>query len=241
MSTPHNSANKGDLAKLVLMPGDPLRAKFVAETYLENPVEINSVRGMLGYTGTYKGHKVSVMGSGMGCPSIGIYSYELFKFYDVDAIIRIGSTGALVGDLDLYSVVLVDGAYSESTFAREQSGCTDKLIKPNAELEEQLAKAAEELKYDVVKSNIWSSDVFYFEEETQAEKVGKAVGEYGCVCTEMESFALFHNANVTGKKGACLLTVSDNLVTHAETTAEERQLSFTKMMEIALNVAKYYD
>ncbi len=241
MSTPHNNANMGDIAKLVLMPGDPLRAKFVAETYLENPVCFNNVRGMLGYTGTYKGHKVSVMGSGMGMPSIGIYSYELFTFYGVEAIIRIGSTGAMKADIDLYEVILANGAYSESSYAEQFCGYTDKVMKPNAELCEQLKESAKKLNYNLIDGCVDSSDVFYYDESVMAERVGTALNEYNCVCAEMESFALFTNARKLGKKAACLLTVSDNLMTHAETTAEERQLSFTKMMEVALGVAELYD
>ena len=241
MSTPHNAANVGDIAKVVLMPGDPLRAKFVAETYLENPVEFNHVRGMLGYTGTYKGHKVSVMGSGMGMPSIGIYSYELFKFYDVDAIIRIGSTGAMVEDVHIYDVILVDGAYSESSYAQQQSGDTEKIQRPNAELNAKLKEAADKLGYPVVEGVINSSDIFYYDDSVAAERMANAVGNYKCIAAEMESFALFHNAKVLGKQGACLLTVSDSMVTHEETTAEERQNSFTRMMEIALEVASQYE
>ncbi|MDO4377746.1 MAG: purine-nucleoside phosphorylase [Erysipelotrichia bacterium] len=241
MSTPHNSANKGDIAKLVLMPGDPLRAKFVAETYLENPVCFNNVRGMLGYTGTYKGHRVSVMGSGMGMPSIGIYSYELFNFYGVEAIIRIGSTGAMRADIDLYEVILADSAYSESSYAEQFCGYTDKVMLPNAQLNAQLKESAEKLNYKLIGGCVNSSDVFYYDESVMAANVSKALNEYHCVCAEMESFALFANARKLGKKAACLLTVSDNIVTHAETTPEERQQSFTRMMEVALQVSELYD
>ena len=161
MSTPHNSAERGDIAKLVLMPGDPLRAKVVAETYLENPVQFNTVRGMLGYTGTYKGHRVSVMGSGMGMPSIGIYSYELFHFYDVEAIIRIGSTGAMLPEINLYDVILASAAYSESSYAFQQGGCPDKVIKPSEELNEVLRQGAARLGYPIDEGVVNSSDVFY--------------------------------------------------------------------------------
>ena len=150
MSTPHNSANKGDIAKIVLMPGDPLRAKFVAETFLEDPVEFNHVRGMLGYTGTYKGHKVSVMGSGMGMPSIGIYSYELFKFYDVDAIIRIGTTGAMVPEVHIYDIVLAKNAYSKSTYAQVQNGDMEEIQWPDEALNEEIRKSAAKLGYPMV-------------------------------------------------------------------------------------------
>ncbi len=239
MSTPHNSAEKGDIAKLVLMPGDPLRAKVVAETYLDNPVQVNNVRGMLAFTGTYKGHRVTVMGSGMGMPSIGIYSYELYHFYDVEAIIRIGSTGAMLPDINLYDVILGSAAFSESSYAYQQGGCTDKVIKPSEELNEVLRKGAAKLGYPIVEGVINSSDVFYYDESVAADRIANAM-KYGSVCAEMESFALFHNANMAGKKAACLLTVSDSIVNHQETTAEERQNSFTRMMEIALEAALNY-
>ena len=240
MATPHNNAKPGQIAKLVLMPGDPLRAKMVADTYLENVEVVNDVRGMYCFTGTYKGNRVSVMGSGMGIPTIGIYSYELFHFYDVEAIIRIGSTGAMSADLDVYDVVLVDSAYSENTYAREQAGVDERVMYPSPELTEMLRESANELGYKVTEGRTMSSDVFYFEPEVQGARVAKAVGEYNCVCTEMESYALFHNAKMAGKKAGSLLTVSDNLVTQVETTAEERQNSFTRMMEIALGVAKNF-
>ena len=236
MSTPHNSAKKGDIAKIVLMPGDPLRAKFVAETFLEDPVEFNHVRGMLGYTGTYKGHKVSVMGSGMGMPSIGIYSYELFKFYDVDAIIRIGTTGAMVPEVHIYDIVLAKNAYSKSTYAQVQNGDMEEIQWPDEALNEEIRKSAAKLGYPMVEGTISSGDVFYID----TPEFDPNYAKYGCVCAEMESFALFHNAKALGKKAACLLTVSDSIVTGEETTAEERQLAFTKMMEIALETALKY-
>lgn len=241
MSTPHNNANPGDIAKLVLMPGDPLRAKVVAETFLENPVQFNDVRGMKGYTGTYKGNRVSVMGSGMGMPSIGIYSYELFAFYGVEAIVRIGSTGAYDPNVNLYDVVLASGAYSESSYAYVFDGTTDKVILPNAELNAQLEESAKELGYELVHGVVHSSDQFYYgNPEKTAEAGKKATEEYHAIVAEMESFALFANAKNLGKKAACLLTVSDSIVKKEETTAEERQNSFTRMMEVALGAAKYY-
>ena len=236
MGTPHNNAEKGDIAKIVLMPGDPLRAKFVAETFLENPVQFNNVRGMLGYTGTYKGHRVSVMGSGMGMPSIGIYSYELFNYYDVDAIIRIGSTGSMVEDVKIYDVVLAKFAFSTSSYGKTQNGDPSEVKYPDPELNKQIQDAADKLGYPIVYAPINSSDVFYGDDTYEKVKAR----EYGCVCAEMESFALFHNAAISGKKAACLLTVSDSIVTHEATTPEERQLSFTKMMEIALEAALNY-
>jgi len=237
MSTPHNQANMGEIAKTVLMPGDPLRAKFIAETFLENPVQFNSVRGMFGFTGTYKGKKVSVMGSGMGIPSIGIYSYELFKFYGVEKIIRIGSAGSYTNELNIYDVLLVEGAFSESTFALCQSGDTDKIQYPDPSLKEELRDAAKRLNIDVREGLVYSSDNFYFEENAIAANRAN-VAEYNLLACEMESFGLFHTAKILGKKAACLLTISDSLVTHEETTHEERQKKLIDMMKIALEAVQ---
>jgi len=228
--TPHNEAKKEEIAKTVLMPGDPLRAKFIAENFLEDYKLVNTVRNVYAYTGTYKGKPVTVMASGMGMPSIGIYSYELFKFYDVDTIIRVGSAGAYTDELNLYDIVLVDGAYSESTFAKSQNGEERNILHGNAELNNHIKEVGNKMGINVHFNNIHSSDIFYKENDNFKELNAK----YGCVCVEMESFALFHNANVLGKKAACILTISDNLVTHEETTAEERQNSFKQMIELAL-------
>ena len=238
MSTPHNRAENGDFAKTVLMPGDPLRAKFIAETFLENPRLVTDVRGMLGYTGTYKGKEISVMGGGMGMPSIGIYSYELFTEYDVDKIIRIGSAGSYSNELKLYDVVLVTGAVSESTYAKVQSGYEDDITYPSKELTEELRNAAKELNIPVKEGYAHSSDVFYRQpSDAKPAYWEKLRDERGCLCVEMESFALFHNANVTGKQAACLLTISDSFVSTEVTSAEERQNCFTNMMKIALEMA----
>lgn len=235
MSTPHNAANSGDIAKTVLMPGDPLRAKFIAETYLENPVQFNTVRNMFGYTGTYKGKQVSVMGSGMGMASIGIYSYELYKFYGVENIIRIGSAGAYTEKLELFDLVLADSAWSESSFALAQAGVEGDIQLPSTELNTVIEAAANSLQTPLTKARIHSSDVFYHEENVDDHK--DFYEKHQCVCVEMESFALFHNAKILGKKAACLLTISDSLVTSAVTSAEERQTSFHRMMEVALEAA----
>lgn len=235
MSTPHNAATLGEIAKTVLMPGDPLRAKFIAETYLENPVEFNTVRNMFGYTGTYKGRQISVMGSGMGMPSIGIYSYELFKFYEVETIIRIGSAGAYTDQLQLFDLVLADSAWSESSFALAQSGVSGDIQTPSEEVNRVIEATAKELGKSVTKARIHSSDVFYHEDNVDDHN--DFFQKHQCVCVEMESFALFHNANILGKKAACLLTISDSLVTSAATTAQERQTSFHNMMELALEGA----
>ena len=233
MSTPHNMANIGDIAKVVLMPGDPLRAKYIAETYLDDVVQFNNVRNMFGYTGTYKGKKVSVMGSGMGMPSIGIYSFELFSQYGVEAIIRIGSAGSYREDYEIYDVVLASGAYSESNYAKVLTGNEASITYPSAELNDLIKATAEELDLDLKEGVIHSSDIFYHIDEAYK----KGIEDNNCVAVEMESFALFENAKALNKKAACLLTISDSLVTHEETTAEERQTSFNKMITIALQSA----
>lgn len=228
--TPHIEAQESEIAKIVIMPGDPLRAKFIAETYLENYKLVNNVRGMLAFTGQYKGKTVTVMASGMGMPSIGIYSYELFKFYNVEKIIRVGSCGAYTSDLNLYDLVLVNACYSESSYAKTQNGCEDNIMHASDYLNFHIKKTAEELNEHITIANVHSSDVFYKENDNFKDIYNK----YGCLAGEMESFALFHNANVLGKKATCLLTVSNNLITNEETTSLERQNSFTKMIEIAL-------
>jgi len=228
--TPHISALKNEIAKTVIMPGDPLRAKFIAETYLEDYKLVSSVRNIYAYTGKYKGKSVTIMASGMGMPSIGIYSYELYKFYDVDNIIRIGTCGSYTLDLDLYDVILVNECYSDSTYAKVQNGCNDNIMHANNTLNFYLKESADNLNIPITIANIYSSDVFYKENFNYTEMVKK-----GYLAVEMESFALFHNANILNKKAACLLTVSNNFVTNKETTSEERQNSFVKMIEIALN------
>lgn len=234
MSTPHNSAEKSMIAKTVLMPGDPLRAKYIAETFLEDVVQFNAVRNMFGYTGTYHGKKISVMGSGMGMPSIGIYSYELYSQYGVENIIRIGSAGAYTADVNVYDVMLCDSAWSESTYAKTQAGYDLDVTYPSKELNEKLLAAAKSLNIPVHVGRVHSSDVFYRQNPGEYKNI---VSEHGCIAVEMESFALFHNAAVLGKNAACLLTISDSFVTDEITTAEERQTSFTNMMKIALEMA----
>jgi purine-nucleoside phosphorylase len=236
MSTPHNAAEKGQIAKTVLMPGDPLRAQFIAGKYLENAVEFNHVRGMLGFTGTYRGKPVSVMGSGMGMPSIGIYSYELFTFFDVDSIVRVGSAGGYADNIRLFDVVLVKEAYSESSFALSQNGFSGDRIQADAGLCEKLRSSAADLGVPLIEGTIHSSDVFYHAEREGEPYWRTVMREQGCVGVEMESFALFHNARVTGKKAGCLLTISDLLGSMQETTASQREQGFTAMMEIALGV-----
>ena len=234
MSTPHNSASKGQIAKTVLMPGDPLRSRFIARTFLDEPVLINGVRAINGYTGYYHGKPVTVMASGMGMPSIGIYSYELFKYYDVENIIRVGSAGAYVPELKVFDVVLASAAYSESTFAKVQCGYEKDISYPSDVLNGKLIRAASDLGIEMHQGTIHSSDVFYHETSDYLKTV---VNEKHCVAVEMESFALFTNAMVTGKNASCILTISDSFVTHEETTSEQREKNFLDMMRIALNAA----
>ena len=232
MPTPHNNAVKGQIAKTVLMPGDPLRAKKIAETYLSDVIMFNDVRNNLGYTGKYKGKEISVMSSGMGMPSIGIYSYELFSMYDVDNIIRIGSAGAYSEKLNVYDVVLVTSAYSESSYAKTQNGYEKDETYPSEELNNKLINIAKKLNIPLHVGKVHSSDVFY--RSGDSSYFERLRDEKGVLCVEMESFALFHNANVLNKKAACLLTISDSFISDDITTAAERLNSFTKLMEIAL-------
>lgn len=235
MSTPHNQAKKEEIAKKVLMPGDPLRAKFIAETFLENAKLVNQVRSMFAFTGTYKGEPVTVMASGMGMPSMGIYSYELFSQYDVEQIIRVGSAGAYVPELKVKDVVLVESAWSESSYARTQNGYDKDIILPDKALNDKILKAAENLGIPVKVTRVHSSDVFYCEDNVDDYR--EINRKHQCTCVDMESFALFHNAGVLKKKAACLLTISDSFTSNEQTTAEERQTSFVDMMKIALDAS----
>lgn len=231
--TPHIEAASGDFAKTVLMPGDPLRAEFIAKTYLDNVREVNRVRNMLAFTGTYGGKPVSVMGSGMGMPSMGIYSWELFTEFEVDRIIRIGSCGAYTHDLELYDVVLATRAYSETSFGHTQNGDASPYRAPAAPLNAALINSANALNAPLKTGTVHSSDVFYRQDMLGFHKIH---AEFGAICVEMEAFALFHNAHVLKKEAACLLTVSDSLVTEQTTSADTRQHAFTRMMDIALGV-----
>ena len=231
--TPHITANYGDFAETVLMPGDPLRAKFIAENFLENAVLVNNVRGVNGYTGTYKGKRVSVMASGMGQPSIGIYSYELFNFYGVKNIIRIGSCGSFVKDLHVRDIIIALGACTNGNYAMQYN--LPGTFCPIADF--NLAKRAAELcdkagvNYKV--GNIFSSDMFYDDMNS-----GMQWAKMGVLGVEMESAALYCNAARAGKSALCICTVSDSFLHPEEnTTAEERQNSFTQMMKIALELA----
>ena len=234
--TPHINATPEDFGKTVLMPGDPLRAKYIAENFLENPVLVNNVRGVQGYTGTYKGVKVSVMASGMGMPSIGIYSHELFNFFGVENIIRVGSAGALRGDIPVRDVVLGMGACTNSNFAHQfglqgtfSPICSYKMLKTATDV-------AEKMGLNIHVGNILSSDTFY-NDPTSTQPSTDTWGKMGVLAVEMEAAALYMNAARYNKNALAICTVSDNLVTGEITTAEERQNSFTEMMKLALETA----
>ncbi len=233
MGTPHNGAKQGDIAKTVLMPGDPLRAKYIAETYLEDAVCFNTVRNMFGYTGTYHGKKVSVMGGGMGIPSIGIYSYELFHFYDVEQIIRIGSAGGISDNVHLRDLVIGMGASTNSSYVQQYK--LPGTFAPIADfgLLRKAVETAEAKNVPVAVGNILSSDTFYSDDETANDQWKKMQ----ILCVEMEAAALYMNAARAGKKALCMLTISDHIYTGEALSAEDRQTSFHDMMEVALELA----
>jgi len=229
--TPHIEAKNGEIAKTVLMPGDPLRAKHVAEKYLTDVKLVNTVRNIFAYTGKYRGEYVTIMASGMGMPSIGIYSYELYNFYNVENIIRIGSAGAYSKDINLYDVVLTTEAYSKSSFAKVQ-GYDSEFISASEIINNKVKEVASRTNKKIIEGRIHSSDVFYGNVD-----ISDLYNNKKCLCVEMESFALFYNALKLNKNAACLLTISDNLETKEETTALERQNSFNEMIELALDTA----
>lgn len=234
--TPHIEAtSKNEIAKVVLMPGDPLRARKIAETYLQDAVQFNQVRGMLGFTGKYKEKPVSVMGSGMGFGSVGIYSYELYKFYEVNTIIRIGSCGAFHPDLELMDIVLTNHSFSTETFAKEAHGIEENLIKGSQRITDLIKRIAAEQKIKVFEGNVASTNIFYYTKEFYWEEVNRT---YHIIAREMESFALFANAQALNKEAACLLTVAENkLKKGPNLSAEARQNSFNDMMLLALEAA----
>lgn len=235
--TPHNSASAADFASTVLMPGDPLRSKFIAENFLTDAVLVNNVRGIHGYTGYYRGSRVSVMASGMGMPSMGIYSYELFNFYGVENILRIGSAGAITTKLHVRDIVLALGACTNSSYASQYK--LPGTFAPTASYS-LLTAAAEQARLLGTRchvGNVLSSDTFYTDDTTANELWARM----GVLAVEMESAALYMNAARSGKNALAIFTISDHLITGEETTAEERQTSFTEMMELALETARSLD
>ena len=232
MPTPHNAAERGDIAKVVLMPGDPLRAQVVAERYLSDAKRVTAVRNMYGFTGTYQGKRVSVMGSGMGMPSMGIYSYELFHFYDVESIVRIGTAGGIAEEVQVRDVVLGQGACTDSNYAYQFGLPGSYAPIANFGMLRRAVDAAEELGATYHVGNLLTTDVFYNEGEFTS-----AWAQMDVLATEMESAALYMNAARAHKKALSIMTISDHLVTGESLSADERQNSFTQMMEIALAVA----
>lgn len=230
--TPHIEAKNYDFAKTVLMPGDPLRAQFIAENYLTNVKQVNSVRNMLGYTGEYNGNTISVMGSGMGIPSISIYAYELYNFYGVENIIRVGSCCSYSERLKLYDIILAQGACTNSSFQKNYNlpGTFSAIADFNLLL--SAYNSAKNIGIEPVVGNILSSDIFYHDDPDTWKKWQKM----NVLAVEMESYALYTIAASLGKKALSILTVSDSIITNEETTSTQRQNSFTQMMEVALNL-----
>ena len=237
--TPHISAKPGDFGKTVLMPGDPLRAQFIAENFLENPVLVNNVRGVQGYTGFYKGVRVSVMASGMGMPSMGIYSHELFNAYQVENIIRIGSAGAIQEHVQLYDLVLAQGACTDSNFAAQFHLSSTFAPIASYELLSAAVEAAQEQGAVYHVGNVNSSDVFYGDPEGVPQGLDSVYGlkKMGVLALEMEAAALYMNAARYGKRGLCICTISDHILKGTLTSSMERQTAFTTMMQVALEVA----
>ncbi|MHD0397157.1 purine-nucleoside phosphorylase [Staphylococcus simulans] len=231
--TPHIQPNGAKIAKTVLMPGDPLRAKYIADHYLEDVVQFNEVRNMFGYTGTYKGKEVSVMGSGMGIPSIGIYSYELYHTFDVDTIIRIGSCGALQEDVNLYDIIIAQGASTNSNYVDQYNIPGHFAPLADFDLMVEAKNVADKVGATTHIGNILSSDTFYNADSTFNQQWQRM----GILGIEMESAGLYLNATYAGKKALGIFTVSDHILRDEATTPEERQNSFTQMMEIALEIA----
>ncbi len=229
--TPHNEAKKEDIAKIVLMPGDPLRAKFIAENFLNDAKLVNSVRGMLAYTGKYNNKEITVMGHGMGIPSMGIYCHELYTFYDVEAIIRIGSCGGYVESLNLKDIILVNEAYSESTFGEVYCGNKEHSIACKNSCNDLILKKAVEMNLPIITGNVHCTDAFY----SNITNIKQLNEKYGCLAAEMETFALFTVANKLNKKASCILSVTDSLVKTDKLSPEERKTSLTNMITLGLN------
>lgn len=233
--TPHNEAKKEDISDIVLMPGDPLRAKYIAENFMEDSKLINSVRNMFGYTGYYKGKKITVFASGMGMPSMGIYSYELYKFYDVKSIIRLGSCGAYSPDLNLFDTILVDKSYTEGNFAYGLEGKSCHTIEADSYLNNILEQTANDKNINLIKGNVICSEVFDYYVKNLDDLIGRFPKDLNIIGAEMESFALFYTAKYLNKKAACLLTVVDSHYKHQEISADERQNSLNTMIKLALD------
>ena len=235
--TVHNEAKIGEIAKTVLMPGDPMRAKYIAENFLEDAKLVNKVRGMYAFTGKYKGVEVTVMGSGMGLPSMGIYCYELYKFYEVENIIRIGSCGANSEDIEILDVILAENSYTESNFAKAMTAEECHIIGTSGKINEVIKTTAEEMNQALRVGNMCATEYFGPYSDISPEKTQSLPQELNILGIEMESFALFYTANHLGKHAACLATVSDSAYRKRELTAEEREQSMNGMITLALEAA----
>ena len=230
----HCNANIGDIEKTVLMPGDPLRAKYIAENFLENAKLVNTVRNMLAYTGTYKGKRVTVFSSGMGMPSMGIYSYELFKFYEVERIIRIGSCGAYNEDLNLFDTILVDKSYTEANFAHSWDKQDCHIAEASKELNDKIEETAKKINIPYIKGNTLCNECFDGYLDDIESFINRFPKDLNIIACEMEAFALFYMAKYFGKEASCLLTVVDSHYKNQESTSEEREKSLNNMIKLAL-------
>ena len=237
MSTPHNEANKGDFAKTVIMPGDPLRAKYIVENFFDDYKLVNQVRGMYAYTGTYKGHELSVMAHGMGMPSVGIYSYELYKFYDVENIIRIGSCGAYKPELKLFDIILSENVFSESNYALTLNNEDSHIVSSSIELNSIIENIAKENNINLTKGNTVCTDCFDVYMSDVNQFLGRVPDEFNPVSAEMEAFALFYNAKFLNKNASCLMSVVDSKFIKDIATTEERQTGLNNMIKLALDAA----
>lgn len=230
MPTPHIESQSNEIADIVLMPGDPKRAEYIAKKYLENPQLVNQVRGITAYTGTYKNKKITIFPSGMGVPSIGIYSYELFKFYNVQNIIRIGTCGAYVPDLNLKDLILVESSFSQSTYAKLQNGNSKNYLTSSPDLNQKVIETAKTQNINLKTGTIYCSDVFYEENSNYQE----LVNNYNVLGVEMETFGLFHNANALNKKATAIVAVTDSFCKEGILSSEERQTALDDMFILAL-------
>ncbi len=233
--TPHNEAKKGDIANIVIMPGDPLRAKYIAENFLDDYSLVNSVRGMYAYTGTYKGKRITVMASGMGMPSMGIYSYELYKFYDVEAIIRIGSCGAYSKDLNLFDIVLSENCFTEGNYALTMNNEDCHMVSSNSDINNIIKETAKENNVNLYVGNTVCTDCFDIYMTDVNQFLDRIPENFSPISAEMEAFALFYTAKLLNKKASCIMSVVDSKYIDKVATPEERQTGLNNMIKLALD------
>ncbi len=233
--TPHNEAKKGDIANIVIMPGDPLRAKYITENFLDDYSLVNSVRGMYAYTGTYKGKRITVMASGMGMPSMGIYSYELYKFYDVEAIIRIGSCGAYSKDLNLFDIVLSENCFTEGNYALTMNNEDCHMVSSNSDINNIIKETAKENNINLYVGNTVCTDCFDIYMTDVNQFLDRIPENFSPISAEMEAFALFYTAKLLNKKASCIMSVVDSKYIDKVATPEERQTGLNNMIKLALD------